>query len=68
MTAATRETDSAASLWDSERQRSAKLFHDLTRKALHMEANLVAPDTEVDAARASASGEAFSAKAYRCPR
>lgn len=43
-------------------------FHDLTRKALHMEANLVAPDTEVDAARASASGEAFSAQAYRCPR
>ena len=34
MTAATRETDSAASLWDSERQRSAKLFHDLRRTAV----------------------------------
>lgn len=43
-------------------------FHDLTRKALRMEANLVVPDTEVEAARASASGEAFSGKAYRCPR
>ena len=43
-------------------------FHDLTRKALRMEANLVAPDSEVEAARAAASGEAFSGKAYRCPR
>jgi hypothetical protein len=42
-------------------------FHDLMRKALRMEANVVAPDTEVEAATAAASGEAFSAKAYRCP-
>ena len=42
-------------------------FHDLMRKALRMEANLVAPDTDVEAATAAASGEAFSGKAYRCP-
>jgi hypothetical protein len=42
-------------------------FHDLMRKALRMEANLVAPDTEVEAATAAASGEAFSGQAYWCP-
>ena len=31
MAAATRERDPVASLWDSERQRTAKLFHDLRR-------------------------------------
>ncbi|MDG2333687.1 MAG: hypothetical protein P8Q97_05620 [Myxococcota bacterium] len=43
-------------------------FHDLTRKALRMEANLVIPTGEVEAADAAASGEVFNAQAYRCPR
>jgi len=43
-------------------------FHDLTRKALRMSANLVVPTTEVEAGEAAASGKAFAAKAYRCPR
>lgn len=43
-------------------------FHDLTRKALRLEANLVIPAGEVEAADAAASGEAFDAQAYRCPR
>ena len=43
-------------------------FHDLMRKALRMNASLVAPDGEIEAERAAASGEAFSGKAYRCPR
>jgi hypothetical protein len=33
-----------------------------------MNANLVAPDGEIEAERAAASGEAFSGKSYRCPR
>ncbi len=42
--------------------------HDLSRKALQMNANLVVPANGVSAGISASSGQAFSGSAYRCPR
>ena len=42
--------------------------HDLSRKALQMNANLVVPGSGASARVSASSGQAFSGSAYRCPR